>query len=191
MSDADRARWDDRYVAAGPVPAPPEALDDHPVPCGRALDVACGTGGTAVWLAQRGLEVDAVDVSAAGLAAGSALARRCGVQVHWWVHDLDGGLPDGCAGPYDLVVCQRFRDAALYPVLVDALAPGGLLAITVLSSVGTEAGPYRAAPGELAAAFAVLETLAHVEADGRASLLGRQITRSRGCARGGARLSKT
>lgn len=174
MSDADRRRWDERYVAAGaPSVAPPDLLAGRALPAGRALDVACGSGGAAVWLAGQGLAVDAVDVSPAGIAAGRALAARCGVadRVRWWVHDLDVGLPVGCAGPYGVVVCQRFRDPALYPVLSAALAPGGLLAITVLSSVGGEAGRYRAGPGELRVAFAGLEVLADVEGDGRASLL--------------------
>lgn len=183
MSDADRRRWDQRHAAAAPpVPAPPEALGDHPIPGGRALDVACGSGATAVWLAQHGLLVDAVDVSAAALRSGAELADRCGVRVRWWRHDLDGGVPAGCTGPYELVVCQRFRAPALYPALGAVLAPGGLLAITVLSSTGGGAGPYRASPGELTAAFADLEPLAAVERDGLASLLARRPVGAAGTA---------
>ena len=40
-----------------------------------------------------------------------------------------------------MVVCQRFRDPRLYPQLVERLAPGGLLVVTVLSEVGDEPGP--------------------------------------------------
>lgn len=155
---------------------PPGALRgrEHLLPSsGRALDVACGRGAVAVWLAARGLATDAVDVSPVGVAAGAELAREWGVDVGWSVHDLDTGLPPGCSGPYDVVVCQRFRDPALYPALVAALAPGGLLVITVLSEVGDSGGAFRAAPGELATAFAALEVLAHTERDGEASLVGR------------------
>jgi len=56
---------------------PPDALRgrEHLLPApGRALDVACGRGTVAVWLARRGFGVDAVDVSPVGLAAGAALA---------------------------------------------------------------------------------------------------------------------
>ena len=133
--------------------------------------MACGRGGVAVWLARRGLAVDAVDVSPVGLAAGARLAAAAGVagRIRWIAHDLDAGLPAGCRGPYDVVVCQLFRDPRRYADLVAALAPGGLLAITVLSEVDAEPGPFRAPPGELRAAFRGLETLLDRERDGEAT----------------------
>jgi hypothetical protein len=89
-------------------------------------------------------------------------------------HDLDAGLPDDCAGPYDVVVCQRYRDPRLYPRLVERLAAGGLLVVTVLSEVGDEPGRWRAAPGELRAAFGGLAVLAEREGNGEAGLLARR-----------------
>jgi SAM-dependent methyltransferase len=202
VSTADRARWDARHSAAGPGrPAPPgvlagapELVDAFPR-AGRALDVACGRGGVAVWLALRGLAVDAVDVSPVGLAAGVGLAAVSGVDLHstggspprsvasatgsagvgrirWIVHDLDDGLPEACTGPYDVVVCQLFRPAR-YGDLAAVLAPGGLLALSVLSEVGAGPGPFRAAPGELRAAFPALSVLLSHERDGEAALLAR------------------
>jgi 2-polyprenyl-3-methyl-5-hydroxy-6-metoxy-1,4-benzoquinol methylase len=175
VSLADRSRWDARHAAVGPaVPMPPDALRgrEELLPAGgRALDVACGRGAVAVWLAQRGLAVDAVDVSGAGLDTGRALAARAGVEVRFVEADLDEGLP--VSGPYDVVVCQRFRDPALYPALAAALAPGGLLVITVLSEVNDEPGPFRAARGELVAAFADLDHLAASEGNGEAALVAR------------------
>ncbi|HEY0815586.1 MAG TPA: class I SAM-dependent methyltransferase [Pseudonocardia sp.] len=175
MSEADRRRWDARHAVAVDVGAlAPDLLRGRSelVPsAGRALDVACGRGAVALWLARRGLSVDAVDVSAVAL---EVAARNTGdLPVRWWRHDLDTGLPPGCAGPYDVVVCQRFRDPALYPALAAALAPGGLLAITVLSEVDEGPGPWRAPAGELLGAFGHLEVLVHTEANGEASLLGR------------------
>jgi SAM-dependent methyltransferase len=179
VSDEDRERWDRRFAAIGPaeVPAPPADLHgaEELLPTGgRALDVACGRGAAAVWLAQRGFAVDAVDVSPVALRAGAELAQRTGVadRVRWHAHDLDTGLPDVGTG-FAVVVCQRFRDPRLYPALAAALAPGGLLALTVLSRAGGEDGPFRAGPGELAAAFGGLEVLAHRETDGEAALLAR------------------
>jgi SAM-dependent methyltransferase len=184
VTEADRRRWDARHaVVDDVVPLPPDALRgrENLVPtAGRALDVACGRGAVALWLAGRGLAVDAVDVSPVGLDAG---ARRAGdLPVRWWLHDLDSGLPAGCVGPYDLVVVQRFRQPALYPALAAALAPGGLLVVTVLSEVDEGPGPWRAAPGELRAAFADLDVLVHAEANGEASLVGR-LSRSPGSPR--------
>ncbi|OZM81697.1 bifunctional 2-polyprenyl-6-hydroxyphenol methylase/3-demethylubiquinol 3-O-methyltransferase UbiG [Pseudonocardia sp. MH-G8] len=181
MAVADRERWDARHAAAGAAgaarnPAPPDALRGREAllpPGGRALDLACGRGTVAVWLAARGFAVDAVDVSPVALDAGRALADREGVgeRVRWWPRDLDAGLPG--AGPYDVVVCQRFRDPARYPDLAARLVPGGLLVVTVLSQVGEGPGQFRAPAGELRAAFGHLEVLHHLERDGEASLVAR------------------
>ncbi len=172
MAAEDTRRWDARHGAASSVGAlPPDALRGREAllpPGGAALDVACGRGAVALWLAERGFTVDAVDVSGVGLAA---LAGAAGVRAV--LHDLDRGLPPSCPGPYDVVVCQRFRDPALYPALAQRLAPGGLLVVTVLSEVGDEPGQFRAGPGELLAAFGGLEVLAHTERDGEASLVAR------------------
>lgn len=172
MSDADRERWDARHgVVTSDVAMPPGVLrgrEDLLPQRGRALDVACGRGAVAVWLAERGFAVDAVDVSGRALAAGSALAARSAVadRVRFWDHDLDSGLPDGCAGPYDVIVCQRFRDPALYPAFVRLLGAGGVLAVTVLSEVGEDPGPFRAPADELLEAFGALTVLVHEQADG-------------------------
>jgi SAM-dependent methyltransferase len=174
VSTSDRERWDARFdgLRAG-EPAPPGALvgREHLVPTsGRALDLACGRGTVAVWLARRGLTVDAVDVSPVGLAAGRELAGA--TPVHWIEADLDDGLP--VAGPYDVVVCQRFRAPSLYAALADLVTPGGLLVVTVLSEVGDTGGPFRAPPGELLAAFSHLEVRHHEEGDGEARLVARR-----------------
>jgi SAM-dependent methyltransferase len=184
VSDEDRERWDRRFAVAGGVEAaaPPAELygAEELLPAGgRALDVACGRGATAVWLALRGFAVDAVDVSPVALGAGAELAERGGVadRIRWHLHDLDAGLPDVGVG-FAVVVCQRFRDPRLYPALAGALAPGGLLVLTVLSRSGGEDGPYRAGPGELPAAFGALEVLAHRDADGEAALVARAPLRT-------------
>lgn len=162
-------------------PAPPallRAADELLPHGGRALDLACGRGTVAVWLAGRGFVVDAVDVSTVALRAGAELAARFGVadRVRWWDHDLDTGLPPDLAPGYAVVICQRFRDPRLYPVLARVLGPGGLLAVSVLSRTGAGAGPFRADPGELLAAFGELEVLDHREAGGEAALLARAPT---------------
>jgi SAM-dependent methyltransferase len=173
MSDTDRRRWDARHAAAEDVvPLPPDVLrgrEDLVPTVGRALDVACGRGAVALWLARCGLIVDAVDVSPVGLAAGAR--RAADLPVRWIRHDLDAGLPG--PGPYDVVVVQRFRSPTLYPALAAALAPGGLLVVTVLSEVDEGPGPWRATAGELQAAFGSLDVLVHREANGEASLVAR------------------
>ncbi|MDT7742523.1 MAG: hypothetical protein QOE59_1601, partial [Actinomycetota bacterium] len=140
---------------------------------GRALDLACGRGTVAVWLAARGLATTAVDVSPEALRRTGELAAEHGVPVTTVCADLDEGLPPVGAVPVDIVVCQRFRDPALYPVLPRLLVPGGLLVVTVLSTVGDAGGSYRAGPGELRAAFGPLEVLVDEEGRGEAHLVAR------------------
>ena len=180
MAEGDRRRWDERYAAQGPPPVsgvePPAFLERHAdlfPTAGRALDLACGQGLAAAWLARRGLEVWGFDVSAVAIGQAREVARLAGVgeRCHFDVFDLDGGLPAG--PPADVILCHKFRDRRLDQAIIERLAPGGLLAIAALSEVGAAPGPFRAAPGELPAAFAGLNLVAAGEGDGNAWLLAR------------------
>jgi SAM-dependent methyltransferase len=176
----DRCRWDERYAARGPVSvgavAPPAVFaayaEEFPT-TGQALDLACGPGLGSVWLAQRGLNVVGLDVSAVAVGQARDLARLAGVddRCRFEVADLDDGLPAG--PPVDVILCHRFRDRRLDRAIVERLAPGGILAIAALSEVGAEPGPFRVAPGELATAFGKLVAVAAGEGHGHAWLLGR------------------
>ncbi|PJK22414.1 class I SAM-dependent methyltransferase [Mycolicibacterium goodii] len=179
MSEHDRTRWDAAYTdrpVPGAVPGPPRSfaghVDEFPT-AGSALDVACGSGENSVWLAQRGLHVWGFDVSPVAVTQAEQLAVRHGVaqRCRFDVADLDDGLPDGA--PVDVVLCHRFRDPRLYRSLRARLAPGGLLAICVLSRVGAAPGPFRASAGELRAHFGDLRVIAEHEGDGEAWLLAR------------------
>ncbi|WP_194163514.1 bifunctional 2-polyprenyl-6-hydroxyphenol methylase/3-demethylubiquinol 3-O-methyltransferase UbiG [Mycolicibacterium sp. P1-5] len=178
MSEADRVRWDGKYAgrSAG-LPQLPDVFAPYvsEIPrSGEALDLACGFGAASVWLAEHGLTVWGVDVSATAieqardLAARHAVAGRCRFSVA----DLDDGLPQG--PPAAMILCHRFRDPGVYPAIIDRLAADGVLAISVLSEVGSEPGPFRAGAGELADAFAGLQTLAAGEGDGQAWLVARR-----------------
>ena len=179
MAEADRRRWDERYATKGPpvsAVAPPNFLaryaDVFPT-AGRALDLACGQGLGAVWLASRGLEVLGLDISPVAVSQARDLAQRSGVgeRCRFDVVDFDEGLPAGL--PVDVILCHKFRDRHLDPAIIGRLAPSGLLAIAVLSEVGAAPGPFRAAAGELPAAFAELESVAAGEGQGYAWLLAR------------------
>lgn len=181
MGEADRHRWDERYAAKGPPPlssvAPPSVFAAHAdlfPTAGRALDLACGQGPGSVWLATRGLQVVGLDVSPVAISHARELAQRAAVgnRCRFDVVDFDDGLPAGA--PVDVILCCKFRDPRLDRAIIERLAPGGLLAIAALSEVGASAGPFRAAPGELPAAFAGLELLGADEGDGQAWLLARR-----------------
>ncbi|HUG90402.1 MAG TPA: class I SAM-dependent methyltransferase [Planctomycetaceae bacterium] len=130
MSTDDRRRWDAKYAGRS-VPAqlaPDEWLVENvlSLPPGRALDLACGIGHNAVWLARRGWTVDAVDISPAGLRLAAGLAGRNKTSVNWIAADLDAFTP--AAGACDLVLVFRFLDRVRLPRLIEsALAAGGLL----------------------------------------------------------------
>ena len=185
MSDTDRLRWDAKYAGREVVDAVavrfPAVFTGHVdliIPhSGTAVDLACGQGGTAIWLAERGLDVRGLDVSpvAVGQARDLAARRGVGSRCRFGVADLDAGLPPG--EPVDVLVCHRFRAPWLYTAMMDRVKPQGLLFISVLSQAGGGAGRFRAAPGELTAAFAALDMVAAGEGDGVAWLVGRRNAR--------------
>ena len=70
----------------------------------RVLDVACGSGGHAVALAQAGVEVTAVDASPSMLAQAGRAAQNANVSVHW-VHAPMQTTTDVIVGPFDLILC--------------------------------------------------------------------------------------
>jgi SAM-dependent methyltransferase len=143
---------------------------------GRALDLACGSGGQSLWMAQLGVRVVAVDVSgeAIELVRRAATAHGHDVAIEARVIDTDDGLADDLVD-LALIVCQRYRAPSLYGELVDRLTVGGVLALTVLSAVGLPdtPGPFHAPPGELHEAFTRddVEVLVDDEGDGQASVV--------------------
>jgi len=130
MSAADRQRWDEKYQAKTiPAKITPDdwlieqASDLKP---GRALELACGLGHNAIWLAQHGWHVDAVDISAVGLAHAETLSQSCGATVHWIASDLDEFMP--AADTYDLVLVFRYLDRRRLPSMIQqAVRPHGRL----------------------------------------------------------------
>ena len=179
----DATRWDDRHRDSGLAEArPPDVLGDHPELVAhvagesRAVDIACGIGAQSLWLADRGLQVTALDVSPVAIGLTNAAAQRAGLDhlIDARVIDLDAGLPTDLAD-LDIVICQRFRHPNLYPAIVERLRPGGLAVVTVLSCVGLdgEPGPFHAPPGDLRDAFTRddAQILLDTEADGLASIV--------------------
>lgn len=99
---------------------------------GRALDLGCGEGRNAVWLAERGWEVTGVDFSDVGLAKGRKFAATRGVEVDWVSADVRSYQPEG--GSYDLVVVLFMHLPAterrgVHAAAARALAPGGMLIV--------------------------------------------------------------
>ncbi len=140
------------------------------VPRGLALDVACGAGREAVFLAMHGFEVEAIDHAPEALAWANALAARHGVVVATRAVDLEApgaALPEG---RYALVTVFRFLHRPLLAAIAAALAPGGHLIYETFrrgqERHGRPTHPrFLLWPGELERAFPGLEILAAQESE--------------------------
>jgi thioredoxin reductase/SAM-dependent methyltransferase len=135
-----RESWEERYGSGSPVwsgrPNPQLVAEVTGLAPGRALDVGSGEGADAVWLAERGWRVTAVDISAAALERAAAHAADVGPQaagrIEWTRADLREEPP--AEGAYDLVSSQFMHLPAeprreLFARLAAAVAPGGTLLI--------------------------------------------------------------
>ncbi|SCG38813.1 methyltransferase domain-containing protein [Micromonospora halophytica] len=104
------------------------------LPPGTVLDLGCGEGGDAIWLARQGWRVTAVDVSRTALDRAAAEAARAGMaeRIDFRRHDLARGFPDGT---FDLVSAQFLQSPIEFPrdrvlrAAARAVAPGGRLLI--------------------------------------------------------------
>lgn len=133
----DASSWDQRYAGSDfvwttePNRFLPPAVADLPV--GTALDLACGEGRNAVWLATQGWVTTGVDFSAVGLDKAAQLAAANGVaeRTRWVCADATSWTPDAT---FDLVVVfylhlpEAARSSA-FGVAAAALAPGGTLLV--------------------------------------------------------------
>mgnify|MGYP003571030525 CR=1 FL=1 len=199
MSSDDRNRWQERYRAGAYVGRDhpsvllaehmPDIVATQRAVTGedaelRALDVACGAGRNALYLAGLGYRVDGLDIAAEALARADEAARQAGLDVTWVEHDLDQGLPRRLPD-YDLIVVMRYLDLSLVHAAAQRLRPGGYLVCEVhLISDEPVIGPrdanFRARPGELRAAAGDLEVVEHWEGrtkdpDGRDVALARLV----------------
>ena len=129
-----REDWNARYAGTELLwTAEPNRLfaaevDD--LPPGRALDVACGEGRNAVWLAERGWRVTGIDFSDVALAKGARLAESRGVEVDWVVADVLELALEPRSFDLVAVLYLQLPHAEFASVLhsaADALAPGGTL----------------------------------------------------------------
>lgn len=131
----DRSDWNARYAATDLVwGAEPNRfvvaeLEGRP-PQGRALELACGEGRNAIWLAEQGWTVTAVDFSDVAIERARKLAERRGVEVDWLCADLTSFEPSAGAFQLVLIAYLQLPGAELRGVLAHAaaaLAPAGEL----------------------------------------------------------------
>ncbi|HET9655959.1 MAG TPA: class I SAM-dependent methyltransferase [Kineosporiaceae bacterium] len=124
----DATDWDARYAAHdlvwGGEPNRWVAAECATLPPGRALDLACGEGRNAIWLARLGWQVTGVDFSGVALRRAGELAGKAGVEVTWTCADLLDYRP--ATGSFDLVVVTYLQLPAGQRSQVLRQAAGGL-----------------------------------------------------------------
>ncbi len=134
--------WDERYSSAGQLwsgePNSQLVAQAGDLPPGDALDVGCGEGADAIWLARRGWNVTAIDISAVALERAAAHAqargREVASRVRWQREDLLSRAP--AADHFDLVSAQFMHVpepelSALHRRLAAAVRPGGTLLVVL------------------------------------------------------------
>lgn len=140
--DWDR-RWEERGFHCADDPVGVLAGELEPLTPGRALDLGCGAGRTALWLADRGWQVTAVDFSEVAL----AIARRQGREVDWVLADVRAYEPGSEAFDLVLVLYMHFPAEERRPLLeraARAVAPAGTIVVLghAVENIGTGApGP--------------------------------------------------
>lgn len=130
--------WEERYRARPAVwsgqPNRQLVAEVTDLPPGRALDVGCGEGADAVWLARRGWQVTAVDIAPTAVARAAAHAAEAGVADRVTVAHVDVRVQPPAVRAYDLVSAHFVHvPVDAWPTvlgrLADAVAPGGTLLV--------------------------------------------------------------
>jgi SAM-dependent methyltransferase len=143
---------------------------------GDALDVACGSGRNAIWLAEQGFRTLAVDRNPTALEAlkGEASERRLSIRTQ--IVDLEHGDPFLENDSFDLIVVVHYLHRPLFPALVAALRPRGVLVYETFTRAQAARGKptnpaFLLKPGELLTLVPPLEVLASREGDFEGKML--------------------
>ncbi|HXX33935.1 MAG TPA: methyltransferase domain-containing protein [Thermodesulfobacteriota bacterium] len=169
---SDQKRWNTRFgkkeFALGKEPNPFLKKYIHLLPRGKALDIATGEGRNAVFLAQNGFEVDAVDISEKGLRKARKLARLKGVEIDTFLVDLDQYQIE--KDRYDLIANFYFLKRRLIPRIKKGLKKGGrvifetyILEHRMLGAGGPKQAKYFLKPNELLRLFRGFRILCYRE----------------------------
>ena len=146
MALQDQHKWNSRYLENSGGAKPSAIVSRYAsLACpGAALDIACGNGRNTEFLAREGFQVDAVDISDVALARLPANDPR----INTICRDLDTWqIPPN---RYQLIINIRFLDRRLFPMIKEALMPGGVL---IFESFVHENKAYCLKPDELRHAF--------------------------------------
>ena len=147
---------------------------------GRALDVACGRGRHALWLAEYGLTTLAVDRDPEAIRELNEAARERRLPLRAEVRDLEGGETSFQGSTFDVIVVVHYLHRALFPALTAALKPRGILVYETFTRaqalLGKPTNPaFLLEPGELRNLVAPLEVLVEREGEFEGKMLASVI----------------
>ena len=191
MAIDEKSSWDKKYrehshSSLEPDPFMVSAYDEFlpSRPSGTALDVAGGVGRHAIWLAQHGWRVNLLDISEVGIQQAKANATRTGTASSISVKACDlNTMQDLGREQYDLVIVFFFLQRELFPALISALKPGGVLIYKTYTTeqknfAGGPSHPmFLLEPNELLRAFSTMRVLYYhetIQGKGVAELLARK-----------------
>lgn len=122
MTDEERVHWNERYRERDPPTEPSDLLREYVdvLPDGRALDVATGGGRNAIFLAERGYAIDAIDI-----ACERAAERDVEKEIEFVRADIE--THDFSVETYEIIVVSHYYSLNAIPAFKRALAPGGVL----------------------------------------------------------------
>jgi SAM-dependent methyltransferase len=153
--------WNERYRGGT---RPREDFDAAPVPLlvktaqntrpGKALDLACGTGRNALWLAKHGWQVTAVDGSEAAIGILRERAEQSGLEIECRIADLEKHEFALQSESWDLIAICYYLQLDLLDAAMTALKPGGTIIVIVhVTEPGEEPTKHRLRPTELIRRF--------------------------------------
>lgn len=121
MAQKDKEKWDSKHLTA-PIPNTPIELITNYAKLAQgkqALDIACGMGRHSRYLASKGFDVDALDISSTAIGSLQGLKNIHAKEVDFDTYKLE-------IDKYDLIVCTYFLERALFPQIEKALKDGGI-----------------------------------------------------------------
>lgn len=165
-----REKWNSRYAKTPEdKPVPAQVLSEYAylLPgSGTALDLACGRGGNALFLARSGLVVHAWDISRVAVDKLQRLAMEENLEIQTSIRDVCEHPPS--SNTFDVVCVSFYLERAITGQIIESLKPQGLLFYqTFIHEKVSDHGPsnpsYRLGPNELLELFAPLHVLAYQE----------------------------
>ena len=161
----DRIKWNEKYQNRRFSSEPSSIVKRYfpSAPAGKALDIAAGNGRNAIFLANQGFDVEAVDIS------DQALTRCAGRHPNMRPICADLDIFDIAPSRYALIINIRFLNRRLFPYIRNGLIPGGVLIFETYldpppgADPGTFCRDYLLGPNELLRAFLPLHIILYTE----------------------------